>query len=128
MPVATITWQGGLNGRLEIIDQTLLPGEFKIITCDSVAGVWDAIKQLRVRGAPAIGIAAAMGAVVGVRDVSSDAPEKELFAKLYEVTDYLATSRPTAPGRSAAATRSAPRSTTSCARGFRQQAASPSAK
>jgi len=96
MPVATITWQGGLNGRLEIIDQTLLPGELKIITLDSAACVWDAIKQLKVRGAPAIGIAAAMGTVVGVRDVSPDAPEEELFAKLKEVTDYLATSRPTA--------------------------------
>jgi methylthioribose-1-phosphate isomerase len=96
MPVPTITWTGGLDGRLEIIDQTLLPGEYRIITCDSVESTWDAIRQLKVRGAPAIGIAAAMGTVVGIRDVSDDAPEAELFAELKKVTDYLATSRPTA--------------------------------
>ena len=96
MPVPTVTWHGGLHGRLEIIDQTLLPGEFRIITCDSVQCTWEAIKQLKVRGAPAIGIAAAMGVVVGVRDVPPDSPEPELFARLTEVADHLATSRPTA--------------------------------
>jgi methylthioribose-1-phosphate isomerase len=96
MPVPTITWQGGLDGRLEIIDQTLLPGECRIITCDSVQCTWDAIKQLKVRGAPAIGIAAAMGVVVGIRDVPRDAPEEELFKRLTETADHLATSRPTA--------------------------------
>jgi methylthioribose-1-phosphate isomerase len=96
MPVPTVTWEGGLDGRLRIIDQTLLPGEMRIVACDSVEAVWDAIKQLKVRGAPAIGIAAAMGVVVGVREVSPQASEAELFAKLAEVTDYLATSRPTA--------------------------------
>ncbi|MBN2582956.1 MAG: S-methyl-5-thioribose-1-phosphate isomerase [Planctomycetes bacterium] len=96
MPVPTVTWEGGLDGRLRIIDQTLLPGQYTIITCDSVETAWDAIKQLKVRGAPAIGIAAAMGVVVGLRNVSPDAPETELFARLKEVADYLATSRPTA--------------------------------
>ncbi len=96
MPVPTVTWQGGLDGRLEIIDQTLLPGEYRLISCDDVQSVWDAIKQLKVRGAPAIGVAAAMGTVVGLRTLSPAAPESALFAKLKEVTDYLATSRPTA--------------------------------
>ncbi|MDX9863075.1 MAG: S-methyl-5-thioribose-1-phosphate isomerase [Rhodospirillales bacterium] len=96
MPVPTVTWEGGLDGRLRIIDQTLLPGEMRIVTCDSAESVWDAIKQLKVRGAPAIGVAAAMGVVVGVRDVPADAPEAEMLAKLEKVTDYLATSRPTA--------------------------------
>jgi methylthioribose-1-phosphate isomerase len=96
MPVPTVTWQGGLDGRLEIIDQTLLPGEYRIINCDSVQRTWDAIKTLKVRGAPAIGIAAAMGVVVGVRNVSPEAPEEDLFAELAKVADHLATSRPTA--------------------------------
>lgn len=96
MPVPTVAWQGGLDGRLEIIDQTLLPNEFRIVACDSVQAVWDAIKQLKVRGAPAIGIAAAMGVVVGIRDVAPRAPESQLFARLKEVTDHLAASRPTA--------------------------------
>jgi methylthioribose-1-phosphate isomerase len=96
MPVPTVTWQGGLDGRLEIIDQTLLPGEFRIVSCDDVKCVWEAIKQLKVRGAPAIGVAAAMGTVVGVRGISPTAAENVFYAKLKEVTDYLATSRPTA--------------------------------
>jgi methylthioribose-1-phosphate isomerase len=96
MPVPTVVWKGGLDGRLEIIDQTLLPDEFRIITCDSVECVWDAIKQLKVRGAPAIGIAAAMGTIVGLRDLPPNAAETELFARLKKVTDYLAGSRPTA--------------------------------
>jgi len=96
MPVPTVAWHGGLDGRLEIIDQTLLPNEYRLITCDSVQATWDAIKQLKVRGAPAIGIAAAMGVVVGIRDVSPQAPEAQLFAKLHEAANHLATSRPTA--------------------------------
>jgi len=96
MPVATVTWTGGLHGRLEIIDQTLLPAEYRIIACDSVDAVWQAIRQLKVRGAPAIGIAAAMGVVVGLRDLPADGAEQTLFDRLREVTDHLATSRPTA--------------------------------
>ena len=96
MPVPTITWQGGLDGQLRIIDQTLLPGEFRIITCDTVECTWQAIRELKVRGAPAIGIAAAMGTVVGIRGVPDDAPESRLFEVIKEVTDYLAGSRPTA--------------------------------
>ena len=96
MAVPTVTWTGGLDGRLEIIDQTLLPAEYRIVTCDSVEAVWQAIRQLKVRGAPAIGIAAAMGVVVGLRDLARDATEEVLHARLNEVADFLATSRPTA--------------------------------
>jgi len=96
MAVPTVTWTGGLDGRLQIIDQTLLPAEYRIVTCESVESVWRAIRQLKVRGAPAIGIAAAMGIVVGVRDLPADATEQALFDRLREVADHLATSRPTA--------------------------------
>ena len=60
--------------------------------------VWDAIKQLKVRGAPAIGIAAAYGVVVGLQELDSPntAPQQDLAAVLQQVVDYLATSRPTA--------------------------------
>ena len=95
MPVPTIEWKGGVDGRVEMIDQTLLPNEYRIIQCDDIESVWEAIKVLRVRGAPAIGIAAAMGVMVGVRDcqaASSDA----LIAEVDKAADYLATSRPTA--------------------------------
>ncbi len=96
MPVPTILWQGGLEGRLEIIDQTLLPQEYRIVVCETVESVWQAIRQLKVRGAPAIGIAAAMGTVVGIRGTPDEADESQLMEAVEQVTDYLATSRPTA--------------------------------
>ncbi len=57
--------------------------------------VWEAIRSLRVRGAPAIGIAAAYGVCVGLQSVAGKSTE-EFFARLEEVTEYLASSRPTA--------------------------------
>ena len=92
MPVETVVWEGG---RMRIVDQTLLPSEFKYVFCDTVEDVWEAIKNLRVRGAPAIGIAAALGVLVGTRGTSYETAE-ELESKVLEVADYLATSRPTA--------------------------------
>ncbi|NLX14236.1 MAG: S-methyl-5-thioribose-1-phosphate isomerase [Phycisphaerales bacterium] len=89
----TIQWVGGLDGRVEMIDQTLLPRDIKVLAVEDVETLWEAIKNLRVRGAPAIGVAAAMGVVLGVRRVSD--PER-FFAELDRVYDYLAGSRPTA--------------------------------
>ena len=92
MPISTIEWA---DGRVRLIDQTLLPNEFKQIYCDDVDTVWEAIKLLRVRGAPAIGIAGALGAVLGIWE--SEATNYDDFAsELKKATDYLATSRPTA--------------------------------
>jgi methylthioribose-1-phosphate isomerase len=91
----TLAWKGEANGYLALIDQTLLPVELKYIECRDVESVWDAIRRLRVRGAPAIGIAAAYGVCLGVQRAAS-ADEATFFARLDEVTDYLATSRPTA--------------------------------
>ncbi|MDA7980234.1 MAG: S-methyl-5-thioribose-1-phosphate isomerase [Pirellulales bacterium] len=78
-----------------MIDQTLLPTEFKHIECETVEQVWEAIKMLRVRGAPAIGVAAAYGVCVGIQTVSG-ADEAALLGRLDEVCSYLSTSRPTA--------------------------------
>lgn len=91
----TLEWHGGPDGRLAMIDQTLLPGELTLLDCRDVATVWEAIKSLRVRGAPAIGIAAAYGTVLGLQG-SVAGSETAYFGKLQEVTDYLAGSRPTA--------------------------------
>ncbi len=78
-----------------MIDQTLLPGEFVEMRIDDVETVFDAIRRLAVRGAPAIGVAAGMGVVLGVRDWSGD--DRDGFvARVEQVCDYLATSRPTA--------------------------------
>src|SRR5439155_10036286 len=63
--------------------------------CRSVEEVWEAIRVLRVRGAPAIGIAAAMGVVVGMQRFQ-DRSRGAYWNRLREVTAYLRTSRPTA--------------------------------
>ncbi len=68
-PVETIQWIGDVNGQLRLIDQTKLPTEITFITCGDVETVWEAIKMLRVRGAPAIGIAAAYGIIVGLQPI-----------------------------------------------------------
>src|SRR5437660_8560615 len=89
----TIEWVGGLDGLVRLIDQTLLPTTLAYRDCRTVEGVWEAIRSLRVRGAPAIGVAAAFGVVVGVQKC----PEAAAYdGRLTEVVAYLRTSRPTA--------------------------------
>jgi methylthioribose-1-phosphate isomerase len=88
-------WTGGIEGALSLIDQTLLPGEFREIECRTVEQVWEAIKTLRVRGAPAIGCAAAYGLVLGLQSAVAGS-SAELQTQLNQVADYLAGSRPTA--------------------------------
>ncbi len=81
--------------RIEIIDQTLLPGEERRVVVESVEGMWEAIRSLRVRGAPAIGIAAAFGLDIAAR--ASTATGREGFlADLDRARAFLATARPTA--------------------------------
>src|SRR5918911_120155 len=71
-PFPTLRWVGDVDGHLTLIDQTLLPTELKHIKCHDVPSVWEAIRSLRVRGAPAIGIAAAYGAVLGGQTARGD--------------------------------------------------------
>ncbi|TFH52543.1 MAG: S-methyl-5-thioribose-1-phosphate isomerase [Candidatus Zixiibacteriota bacterium] len=95
MPLATIEWIGGLGGEVRLIDQTLLPTELKYISCSDTASIWQAIKRLSVRGAPAIGIAAAFGTVLGVRG-SKASNFDDFSAEMKRATEYLGSSRPTA--------------------------------
>jgi methylthioribose-1-phosphate isomerase len=91
----TIEWIGGIDGFCRIIDQTLLPTRLEYRDCRTAEEVWEAIKTLRVRGAPAIGVAAAMGVVIGMQTFSGR--ERGAYAShLQAVSDYLRTSRPTA--------------------------------
>ncbi|MFO0900267.1 MAG: S-methyl-5-thioribose-1-phosphate isomerase [Pirellulales bacterium] len=95
----TLRWRAegpsGLPGYLSLIDQTLLPGQLVELECRHVEVVWEAIRSLRVRGAPAIGIAAAYGVCVDLqKHVGQD--RRSFQARLDEVTAYLAGSRPTA--------------------------------
>jgi methylthioribose-1-phosphate isomerase len=91
----TLRWSGKIDGYLVLVDQTLLPVQLATIECRDVETVWEAIKSLRVRGAPAIGIAAAYAVTLGLQTVG-DEDESALFKQLAECTNYLATSRPTA--------------------------------
>ncbi len=91
----TLWWEGDAQGQLAMIDQTLLPAEYQVIRCTTVEVIWEAIRSLRVRGAPAIGVAAAYGIVVGLQNVAK-ASAVDFEQRLTEVSDYLATSRPTA--------------------------------
>lgn len=86
----TLQWMGGPSGHLRLIDQTALPERLEMIDCYTPEDAWKAIKRLAVRGAPAIGIAAAYGVCLAVRQDPQNAAAARAAA------DYLATSRPTA--------------------------------
>jgi methylthioribose-1-phosphate isomerase len=95
-PLATVGWVGDAStGVLRLIDQTRLPAELVAIDCGDVETVWDAIKTLRVRGAPAIGVAAAYGAVIGARAGIVEG-QMDVDQALKAAADHLRTSRPTA--------------------------------
>jgi len=95
----TIEWisrndDSPLPGHIRLIDQTRLPLELVFIETDDLDTIWTAIKTLQVRGAPAIGIAAAMGVAAAVQNADGDTPQ--LLAATDRAAAYLATSRPTA--------------------------------
>lgn len=80
---------------VDILDQTLLPGTIKRINLRTKEELWDAIKKLKVRGAPAIGVSAAYGMAVLSNRIKADNFE-DFYKEFKELKDYLATSRPTA--------------------------------
>jgi len=95
MIIKTLKWTGGVDGYLEIIDQRKLPAEYKIIRCCNVKQLYDAIKTLAVRGAPAIGVAGAYGAVLSLQGISKNSAVSAVKS-LKRDCEYLASSRPTA--------------------------------
>ena len=95
-PLETVGWVGdAASGALRLIDQTRLPVEFLRIDLRDVPSTWEAIKALRVRGAPAIGIAAAYGVVLGAR-APGTADARAVQTAALEASAHLRTSRPTA--------------------------------
>lgn len=92
MPVETINWK---NGKVRYIDQTLLPSRVKYVSCGDLRRLWRAIRRLEVRGAPAIGIAGALGVVLGIKN-SKAGDFKRFHKELLKVIKFLASSRPTA--------------------------------
>ena len=90
--IQSVNWDGE---KVVLLDQTKLPLEVIYEEITTIKQMWEAIRFLKVRGAPAIGIAAAYGLVLGAREISSQ--DQDTFLKeLHGKRDYLATSRPTA--------------------------------
>jgi methylthioribose-1-phosphate isomerase len=87
--VETIQWT---SGGVVMIDQTRLPREESYVTCVTYEEVAEAIRSMVIRGAPAIGVAAAMGVALGVAQANGS----DLDAQFEKVCDTLARTRPTA--------------------------------
>ena len=92
MSIPTIRW---VNGNVKIIDQTKLPHKLEYITCRDVKTLWKAIKTLSVRGAPALGVSAAFGVLLGIKTFKGS-DRKCFVAHVRRTCDYIGTSRPTA--------------------------------
>ncbi|MEZ4571858.1 MAG: hypothetical protein R2849_16285 [Thermomicrobiales bacterium] len=82
-------------GRVELIDQTLLPGQERWILIETVEDMHEAIRSLRIRGAPAIGIAAAYGMAIAA-DASAAESREQLLSDLRDAGQRLEAARPTA--------------------------------
>lgn len=92
MSFRTIEWR---DNAVVILDQTKLPTEEQYNRYSDYNSVAEAIKGMVVRGAPAIGVAAAMGIALGAREIIADTHES-FFRQLENVCDVLARTRPTA--------------------------------
>jgi methylthioribose-1-phosphate isomerase len=94
MGIRPIRWE---KDHVAILDQTLLPGEERYLSCVSVEQIAEAIRQLRVRGAPLIGIAAAYGlALAALHRGAGFQPAAALRQRVAEAADLLRATRPTA--------------------------------
>ena len=92
MPIKVIEW---LGDRVRIIDQTKLPGEESYLELTAYQGVARAIKNMNIRGAPAIGVAAAYGIALGARKIEASSRSR-FVSQFQEVIKTLAATRPTA--------------------------------
>ena len=96
-PVTVAEWiscKGG-RGLLRLLDQTRLPEETVFLDCPDIETVWEAIKRLVVRGAPAIGVTAGYGMVIAAQNTSATSPA-EFLTEMESAAEYLESSRPTA--------------------------------
>ena len=89
---STIEWK---QGKVRLIDQTRLPGKLVYVDCKDIKLLWYAIRKLKVRGAPALGIAASLGVVLGLKD-STARNFSDFVKELDGIIRYLASARPTA--------------------------------
>ena len=92
---APMKWVGDRHGYVDMLDQTLLPGEMRHIEIRDAETMRDAIRRLAVRGAPAIGVAAAFGVVIALQD--SKATDASGFRRDFDdAKQHMAAARPTA--------------------------------
>ena len=96
MVVKAVEWIGGIDGYLELVDQRLLPAEFVKLQCCHTKVLFEAIRTLAVRGAPAIGVSAAYGLVLALQESRARGSLEEALDILSRQQEYLASSRPTA--------------------------------
>ncbi len=90
--IATVEWK---DGAVRLLDQSRLPGTVSYLDCRDVESVARAIRELKVRGAPAIGVTAAMGVALGAQALGTS-DEGAFHRSLLAVCDQLAATRPTA--------------------------------
>lgn len=95
MIVEAIKWVGGVDGFLELMDQRKLPGEFVKLHCRDIGQLYEAIKTLAVRGAPAIGVAGAYGLILVIQKLPKDSNLDRAISVLKESVKYLSSARPT---------------------------------
>ena len=93
MPVTTIEW---CEDKIRLIDQTRLPMELVHIEIEDVETLMEAIVSLRVRGAPAIGVAAAFGVLLGVKRFDATSDKNEFYSELATIIKKINNTRPTA--------------------------------
>jgi methylthioribose-1-phosphate isomerase len=96
MIAEALKWIGGIDGFLELTDQRKLPIEFVKLPCRNIDQLFDAIRTLAVRGAPAIGAAAAYGLVLSTQQLAQGEHAGKALSVIAQARDYLASSRPTA--------------------------------
>jgi methylthioribose-1-phosphate isomerase len=96
MIAQTLKWIGDVDGFLELIDQRRLPGELVKLQCRDIEQLYEAIKTLSVRGAPAIGVAAAYGPILSMQKLTDTDDLQGGLEAISKSCEYLGSSRPTA--------------------------------
>jgi methylthioribose-1-phosphate isomerase len=93
----TLRWRGdAARGHLELLDQTLLPGRIRVLRLRTVPGLVDAIRRLAIRGAPALGVAGAYGAVLAAQSAARERSHVTRVRRFSRLARGIAGARPTA--------------------------------
>lgn len=91
--IKSVEWK---NNKVKMIDQLKIPHSFEFVDIETSGQMYHAIKDMIVRGAPAIGISGAHGVSLGALELKSEINKQIFIQKLKEISEYLKSSRPTA--------------------------------